>query len=600
VADVFVSYARADRARVVPLIAALEAEGWSVWWDPAIVPGEEFDRLIAAELKQASVVVVVWTPTSVKSRWVRGEARDGADRGILVPVRFENAELPIDTRALHTIDLDGWDGSPNSRQLEPVVSAVRGIVVRARGVSHDLRPAGAAFASAGAGPATARPSSVHASICVLPFLNMSGDAEQEYFSDGICEDVITDLSKVAALFVVARNTAFTFKGRHVDIVEVARRLGVTHVVEGSVRKASGRVRITAQLIDGHTGGHVWAERYDRNLNDIFALQDEISKAIVSALKLRLLPAERKAIEQRGTTDLRAYDLYLRGRQFLRREKEAELRAAAEIFGEASQVDPLFAKAYAARAQALALMIFRRQQLAKEFLEAAQLACDRALALDPQLPDAWVARGVLHMTTSERDDAKLAFERAIAVDPRSFEAHYFYGRFHVTLGDHAGAVRHYEQAFAIDPTNFLPITLAIQEYQALQDDAGARRAMNRAWTAIEQRLAADPEDSGAYDHGAGVLHLLGRAEESARFGERALALRPDDGATHYNAGCRAALQGDAEHAIALIERAVDLGYGHVDWLLNDNDLVPLHGDPRFKQLLERLRKLQVPAKPADSG
>ena len=153
------------------------------------------------------------------------------------------------------------------------------------------------------------------SICVLPFANMSGDPEQEYFSDGISEDIITDLSKVSALWVAARNTAFTFKGKHVDVPQVARQLKVSHVLEGSVRKAGGRVRITAQLIDGATGGHVWAERYDRDLNDIFALQDEISQAIVAALKLKLLPEEKKAIEQRGTTDPEAYKLYLMARQY---------------------------------------------------------------------------------------------------------------------------------------------------------------------------------------------------------------------------------------------------------------------------------------------
>ena len=152
------------------------------------------------------------------------------------------------------------------------------------------------------------------SICVLPFANMSGDAEQEYFSDGISEDIITDLSKVSALAVISRNSAFMYKGKHVDLPKVARELKVSHVLEGSVRKSGGRVRITAQLIDGTTDDHVWAERYDRDLNDIFALQDEISEAIVKALKLKLLPEEKKAIERRGTENVEAYNLYLMARQ----------------------------------------------------------------------------------------------------------------------------------------------------------------------------------------------------------------------------------------------------------------------------------------------
>jgi adenylate cyclase len=578
VADIFVSYARLDRERVAPLVAALEAQGWSVWWDPAIVPGEEFDRLISAELKRASAVLAVWTPTSVVSRWVRGEARDGADRGILVPVRFEQAELPVDVRALHTIDLDAWNGDAQSSLLEPLLHALRGLIDRTTSASaRTARPVAPAR--------TAR-----ASICVLPFANMSGDPEQEYFSDGISEDVITDLSKVSALFVVARNTSFTCKGRNVDVLQLAQRLDVTHVLEGSVRKSSGRVRITAQLIDGRTGGHLWAERYDRDLHDIFALQDEISQAIVAALKLQLLPEEKRAIETRGTSDLAAYDFYLRGRQLMRREKETESRAAAEMFRQAVRLDPKFAAAYAGIAQILALLIFRKPTLAPSLMAEARQASERALDLAPEQAETWVARAMVLLVAREWAACSEAFERAIAIDPRSFDAHYFYARFWVTQGNHVNAVEHYEQAFAIDPTNYLPMVLSIQEYQAIGDKAAVQRSVERAWTAIERQVALDPDDSAAYDHGAGVLMTLGRVEESRQFSARALALRPDDGSTHYNAACCAALAKDYERAMDLLLRAADLGYGNVDWMLHDNDLVPLHGDPRFQALTARLRSL----------
>ena len=255
-ADLFVSYARADRPRVAPLVAALEAEGWSVWWDPEIAPGQEFDHLIGEELEKARAVVTVWTPTSVISRWVRGEAREAADRGVLAPVRFENAHLPIDLRAIHTTDLDSWGENPQGPAFRELVRALRTLLREPD--SHPSRT-------------SAAPSRL--SICVLPFGNLSGDPEQEYFSDGISEDIITDLSQVSSLHVVARNTAFTYKGKSVAIGQVARQLGVTHMLEGSVRKAGNRVRITAQLIDGASEGHVWAQRWDRDLDDIFALQD---------------------------------------------------------------------------------------------------------------------------------------------------------------------------------------------------------------------------------------------------------------------------------------------------------------------------------------
>jgi adenylate cyclase len=303
-ADIFVSYSRTDKVRVAPLVAALEAEGWSVWWDPQVAPGQEFDTLIAAELKEARAVIVVWTPVSVSSRWVRGEARVAADRKVLVPVRFDAAELPIDVRAIHTTDLDGWTQDRQAAEFQELARAVGALIPRPNPGS------GASPAPRGREERGAR-----VAICVLPFSNMSGDPEQEYFSDGISEDIITDLSKVSALSVVSRNTAFSFKGKHVDLAQVARQLKVSHVLEGSVRKSGNRVRITAQLIDSKSDDHVWAERYDRDLSDIFALQDEISQAIVAALKLKLLPDEKKAIEKRGTTNPEAYDLYLMARQY---------------------------------------------------------------------------------------------------------------------------------------------------------------------------------------------------------------------------------------------------------------------------------------------
>src|SRR6188472_1742039 len=241
-ADVFVSYARNDKARVAPVVAAIEAKGWSVWWDPDITPGQEFDDQIEAEITAALAVLVVWTPTSVASRWVRGEAREAAERGILVPVRFEQARLPMDVRAIHTTDLDGWGGNADSPQAQEFLRALGVMIARAQAAKP---------AQAGAG-ATAEKSAPRVTICVLPFANMSGDQEQEYFSDGITEDIITDLSKVSALAVISRNSAFMYKGKHVDLPKVARELKVSHVLEGSVRKSGGRVRITAQLIDGTT------------------------------------------------------------------------------------------------------------------------------------------------------------------------------------------------------------------------------------------------------------------------------------------------------------------------------------------------------------
>jgi adenylate cyclase len=389
-ADVFVSYARSDKARVAPLVAAIEAKGWTVWWDPEICPGQEFDRQIAAELKIAIAVLVVWTPNSVESRWVRGEAREGAERGILVPVRFERADLPIDVRTLHTTDFDDWGEDPRSPQAQEVMRALGTLIARQRTLIARQRTLRSATVISPSGPSASTHGSARAAICVLPFTNMSGDPEQEYSSDRITEDIITDLSKVSALAVTSRNSAFVYKGKHVDVPKVARELKVDHVLEGSVRKAGGRVRITAQLVNGWSNDHVWAERYDRDLNDIFALQDEISEAIVKALRLKLLPEERQAIQQRGTENVEAYNLYLMARQLYVTGHEGDARRAEGIVrlcGRATEIDSNYARAWALLALGQVILRFLH---GREF-NAGLAAAERALALDPTLAEAHAVR-----------------------------------------------------------------------------------------------------------------------------------------------------------------------------------------------------------------
>ena len=459
-ADVFVSYARTDKSRVAPIVAAIEAQGWSVWWDPEIAAGQQFDDQIEAELGKARCVLVIWTPTSVVSRWVRGEAREAADRGILVPVRFEEARLPMDVRALHTTDLDGWQDDAASPSIQEVLRAVRGMLARSGG------SAGASSAAARAqSPAAAEPSRV--SICVLPFSNMSGDAEQEYFSDGITEDIITDLSKVSSLAVVSRNTAFSLKGKSIDIAQITRQLKVSYVLEGSVRKAAGRVRITAQLIEGAKDNHVWAERYDRELSDIFALQDEISQAIVKALKLKLLPEEKKAIEQRGTTNLEAYNLYLMARQFSVTGNYGNVRrceAIIRLCRSATEIDPGYATAWALMAVAQAALKFYFNGPGDGGLAAAE----RALSLDGNLAEAHAAKARVLTSEGRYDEAFVEIEAALRLDPESFEVNSAAARLYFTQERLPEAIRFYEKAAALMETDFSSVSLAMTCYRALGD------------------------------------------------------------------------------------------------------------------------------------
>jgi TolB-like protein len=337
-ADVFVSYCRRDKARVAPLVAAIQAKGWSVWWDPDVTAGQEFDRQIDAELQIASAALVVWTPASVESRWVRGEAREAVERGILVPVRFEEANLPIDVRALHTIDLDESMLEPGNPRLQEMLHAIGGLIARRRTSLPGAVAPGAASTGSSTGPA-------RVAICVLPFANMSGDPEQQYFSDGITEDIITELSRWRLLAVRSRAASFRFRGVAVDMQQVARELGVDFIVEGSVRRMGQHIRITAQLIDAATGSHIWADKFDRDATDIFAMQDQVVRTIVGTLVGRVQVSDVERALRKPPTSLAAYECVLKGNAQSWDDPEGAAEAR-RLFEQAIAIDPGYGMAHA--------------------------------------------------------------------------------------------------------------------------------------------------------------------------------------------------------------------------------------------------------------
>jgi TolB-like protein len=376
VPDIFLSYNREDQATARRFAEALQAEGLEVWWDATLRSGEAYDQVTEEALKSAKAVVVLWSPRSVVSRWVRAEATLADRNKTLLPAMIEPCERPIMFELTQTAELSHWQGDVRDEAWQAFVTDVK------RFVGATPRKLAAAPADkVGAGVSSDR-----LSICVLPFANMSGDAEQEYFSDGISEDIITDLSKVSALAVISRNTAFSFKGRPVEIRQVASQLGVSHVLEGSVRKSGARVRITAQLIEGSSDNHVWAERFDRDLDDIFALQDEISQAIVGALKLKLLPQEKKSIEGRATSSVEAYDTFLRARALHATMAGPEVRRSIDLYRKAVGFDPDFAQAWAGLAAALSAATIYYADLRPAALPEIEQAFARATELAPDLPD----------------------------------------------------------------------------------------------------------------------------------------------------------------------------------------------------------------------
>ena len=577
-ADVFVSYARSDKARVAPLVAAIEAKGWSVWWDPAIAAGQQFDDQIDAELQAASAVLVVWTPTSVASRWVRGEARDAAERGILVPARFEDARLPIDVRAIQTTDLDKWGEDPASAPFLDLLRSLGAVIKRQRA----YQSAKSAASSAPSASAVAAP---RVAICVLPFANMSGDQEQEYFSDGITEDIITDLSKVSALAVVSRNSAFMYKGKHVDVPKLARELKVGHILEGSVRKAGGRVRITAQLVDGSSNDHVWAERYDRDLNDIFTLQAEISEAIVKALKLKLLPDEKKAIEQRGTDNVEAYNLYLMARQSYITGHEADARRAEAIIrlcSRAIEIDPRYSRAWALMAIGQMILRFVHGRRGDDGL----VPAERALALDANLAEAHAVKARILSQHGRHDEAAAEIDVALRLDPESYEVNRSaaYLRFRQQRLDEA--IRYYEKSMTLMETDLNSGSMLLTCYTAVANTQAARRVAQITLSRTEKTLAQDPNNGAAMAYGANALAALGEAERAKDWMNRALLIDPDNMNARYNFACVMTTHlKESDAALKLLGPVFEtLAIGFLNHAKADPDLDPLRDDPRFKAMV----------------
>lgn len=422
------------------------------------------------------------------------------------------------------------------------------------------------------------------SIAVLPFNNMSGDPEQEYFSDGITEDIITDLSKVSALSVVARHTAFIYKNKPVNVQEVGRELGVAYILEGSVRKAGAHVRVTGQLVNSKDGKHVWADRFDRDLTDIFAIQDEITHAIVEQLKVRLNPQERKSIGQVPTASIEAYTYYLKGRDFLHRRSKRYIKLARQMFAKAVELDPGYARAYAGIANCDSYLFMTYH--VEVGMDGILATTAKALALDNKLAEAHASRGVAFAAAQRPEEAKAEFENAIALDPNSFEAHYFYARASFALGKLQQAAELFERAAKIKADDYQSPCLLIQIYKSLGRTEDLKTAAQKGVELAERELALHPEDSRPAQLGSSALFELGETERSREWTSRAMAIDPDDRVVQYNAACSYTRLGDVDAALDLLERCLpNLGHEKQNWAKYDSVLDPLRSHPRYQKILD---------------
>jgi serine/threonine protein kinase/Tfp pilus assembly protein PilF len=423
------------------------------------------------------------------------------------------------------------------------------------------------------------------SISVLPFNKMSSDPEGDFFADGIAEEIINALSKIKALKVSSRTSSFTFKGKNEDIREIGRRLQVGTILEGSIRKSGKRLRLTAQLINASDNAQLWAERYDRELEDVFAIQDEIASSIVSALRVVLSDDEKKAIEQVQTANVEAYGFYLRGRQYFHQHRRKSHEYARQMFERAIELDPEYALAYAGVADCCSFL-YQYFDASPQNLKRADAAGLRALELAPGLAEAHASRGLAVSLSGRFEEADRHFEMAMRLDPKSFEAAYFYARSCVAQGKNEEAAKWYERAIAVRPDDYASLALLATVYTSLGETDKSIQMSRRAYDTARKHLELTPDDPRALYMGAMSLTTLGESEKARDWNRRALAMDPEDPSVLYNIACAFALEGQPEEAINVLIKAVDYGFGHWSWIEHDGDLDSLRELPRFVELLAR--------------
>lgn len=419
-------------------------------------------------------------------------------------------------------------------------------------------------------------------ICVLPFTNMSGDPEQDCFSAGVTEDIIIDLSKLSPLSVISRATSFGMKAQSARIV--AHQLNVAYILEGSVRKAGDRIRLAAQLIDGANEATVWAERFDREIKDVLRLQSDLASAVVEALRLQLLPAERQALERKAPTDPQAYKLFLLAREYNITGSERHLPLIIRLCRRVTELEPGNARAWALLGETL-----NRLRRSVGGAETGEREIDRALELDPGLASAHAAKALLFLYRGQFEEAAGQCAIALQLEPDDYATNLAAGRTFIMQRRYDDAIRHFERAAALAPTDYNAAAMAIQCYQGKGDAQAALEACRRALARIDRIVAAEPDHSGAIGHGAGILALLGDRERANEWASRASLLEPDNIQLQANLVCAWAISGDAEAALDALERITPkMSPELLVWMENDNDLDSLRSLPRFGEIMRVAR------------
>ena len=431
------------------------------------------------------------------------------------------------------------------------------------------------------------PDQTQPSVAVLAFEDMSPGGDQGYFCDGIAEEIINDLAQVGGLRVVSRTSSFAYKGAREDIRNIGKKLGVGSVLEGSVRRSDNRIRITTQLINVADGYHLWMEQYDRELQDVFAIQEEIAHSITQALKIELTDEEKHALEMAPTRSIEAYDFYLRGRKFFYRHTRKYTNHAIEMFSHAIQRDSSYARAYAGKADCHSYLFWYFGGSTAD-LEQAEKDSETALSLDPNLSEAHAARGLALSLSKRFDEAEKEFESAIELNLNLFEAYYFYARACFVQGKHEQAKDLYIKASRVNPSDYQSPALLAFLYKTMGKEEKMAPVLHEALNKVERHLAFNPDDSRAIYLGADVLIRLGEKPKAMEYVKRLAATERDEPYLLYGIACLYSLIEKPEEAVYYLTKSIEAGFAHRQYLEKDSDFDPIRTHPSYRALINNLK------------
>ena len=421
------------------------------------------------------------------------------------------------------------------------------------------------------------------SIAVLPFINMSNDPNQDYFCDGISEEIIDTLAQLNNLRVIARTSAFAFKEKNIDVREIGKTLDVMTLLEGSVRKSGNQLRITTKLVSVSDGSHLWSNRYDRELKDIFSIQEDIATNVATELKGFLTSNEKEVIRPQKT-DAEAYEYFLKGRHFFH---ELSLEKSKIMFERAIEIDPLYAPAYAGLSSVHA-QLYEWFGGTNTDLVIAENHSVKALSLSPNMAESHSTYGFVLSLRKKYNEAEKEFIEAIRLNPNSYEAYYRYGRYSFGRGNIEKSAEMFLKASEVRLEDFQSLILLSQSLNILGNKQ-AQDALKEGLIRVRKHLKLNPTDGRALSLGAISLFENGEKEEALKWISKALKLYPEDGSTIFNAACLFAKDGNKEKAISLLEIAIDKGYGNKEWIEQDQDYDSLRNEPQFKALIKKLNE-----------